>query len=356
MGFVLHDRHYQATVKRHGHEATSLTLTGLSSSERVWLAERCPEADSTENSYHSSDDTFTLTQPTWPHQRRHGDRSISITRRSTDDTQDDGDVIIEYGGVSGSAEDEQRSADEDNEDDASSAERLPGWLLMQLSAAELRLVIDGLQFANGSVGKRQISTGDAAFRDQLMHALLHCGFSPLCSASTNAWSISWSDPAVLSDCSLSLSAHSGITSQPYSHSSDGRIWCVSVDHPDHLIVAQRATRLNGRITRQWRPLITGNCVTIADDMCEDGKGMNDMLEAMLDAVETIKADEAASHQHHTTTPAQPNHPPYHHTPHPHPHPPPPPPFPPPPAPLHLLPPLRRGMGTSAAVKCSRTAY
>ena len=301
MGYALHDRHIHATKKHWDGNSTSLTFTQLSSTERQWLAERSAEAGLADSGFHSTNEAFTVSQlpwKTWSRQPSHPDslgEAVSTTRTYSDDEQDDSDID---NASSDSGEDEQWSAD----DVWGSEDRLPSWML-RLSAAELRHVIDGLQRADGAATKQQISASDAEFRDQLMHALLHCGFSPLCSTGTNTWTISWSDPADPSNnanCSPSLSAHRSITSQPYSQSSDGRIWCVSVDHPDHLIVAQRATRVNGRITRQWRPLITGNCVTIADDMCEDGKGMSDMLEAMLDAVETIKADELIPLHHHNT--------------------------------------------------------
>ena len=336
-GFALHDRHRNAANKLHSDETAALTFTQLRSNEHAWLAERCAVAGLAEADYRSGGDVFTITQSPWrarPQQR--SDRAIdgrarfsSITRTSTDDEQDENDID----NALPDSDDEQRSDDEDDWS-GTNGERQPGWML-HFSAAELRHIIEGLQYADGGLGKRQTSTSDAVFRDQLMHALLHCGYSPLCSATANEWTISWSeltDSSDNSDCSPVLSAHRGITSQPYSPTLDGRIWCVSVDHPDHLIVAQRATRLNGHITRQWPPLITGNCVTIADDMCEDGKGMSDMLEAMLDAVETIKADEPPPppHFHHhnssnaaastSMVPSHASHHPHQHHSHHHPHP------------------------------------
>ena len=58
--------------------------------------------------------------------------------------------------------------------------RLPLWLVMQLTAEELRLFIHGLWRADGSWHKQQpaIRTTDVHLRDQLMQVLLHCGFSP----------------------------------------------------------------------------------------------------------------------------------------------------------------------------------
>ena len=42
---------------------------------------------------------------------------------------------------------------------------------------------------------------------------------------------------------------------------DGRTWCVSIQHPDKLIWAQRAHRDKDRfVTKASRPVIIGNCL------------------------------------------------------------------------------------------------
>jgi hypothetical protein len=47
----------------------------------------------------------------------------------------------------------------------------------------------------------------------------------------------------------------------YSEERDGRVWCVNVDHPDHLVIAQRAKRGdNGRTVQASRPIVIGNCM------------------------------------------------------------------------------------------------
>ena len=228
--------------------------------------------------------------------------------------------------------------------DSQTSTWLPHWWL-QLSAGELRRVIDGVWRALGASKVRRrpprsekaaVFTPHAHVREQLLHALLHCGYSPHASftrasgaitgyrrhhsrrssqpasysvshyrqlsaeertqlvpveAGEDGWFVSWSDPATKAGsahCWPTVSHRGGITSHPYNRERDGRIFCVTVEHRDHLIVAQRAEEEDGCVVRQSRPLITGNCVTIADDMCEDGKGMSDMLEAMLDAVESMR--------------------------------------------------------------------
>ena len=48
----------------------------------------------------------------------------------------------------------------------------------------------------------------------------------------------------------------------YNACRDGRVWCVQVNHPDHLIVAQRAYRRapGAIVTKASQPIIVGNCI------------------------------------------------------------------------------------------------
>ena len=208
----------------------------------------------------------------------------------------------------------------------SNAARMPSWLLLHLPPPELRLVIDGLRRAAGSPDHpNDILTSSAAFRDQLLQALLHCGFSPLPSlahkagsvrgytrhtshdsrrlfptlhvqqlsraeqanyfpvkASSDIWAVSWSDPsspssATVDSCWPHVSGVEGITAEPYSLQRDGRLWCVHVDHPDHLLFAQRAERLDGVVTQQSRPVITGNSCLTPDDQTLALEHKSDLL-------------------------------------------------------------------------------
>ena len=195
--------------------------------------------------------------------------------------------------------------------------RLPQWAMMQLPVSQLRLVIRGLWRANGSCGAevKAISTSDAALRDQLMQALLHCGYSPHThlqhragslrgyhhihspsssstptyrrsyvhslpadeqllyipvTASHDVWSVKWTDPSLLSLtsrrlCHPRLHRQQHIRPQPYT-ADDLRLWCVAVDHPDHLIVAQRAERHDGVVTKQSRPIVVGQCLISLEDV------------------------------------------------------------------------------------------
>ena len=187
--------------------------------------------------------------------------------------------------------------------------RLPDWLLMQFTSTDLRLLIGGLQRASGSTGEDgdAIFTSDVQFRDQLMQALLHCGYSPHARirhtagsvrgytwhdqqvdwgvssveevrhlsehertayvpvvATVDEWAVTWSTPrseSAVTACYPTL-PQSSIKAQPYSVERDGRQWCVSVDHPDHLILAQRAWRAgaDGCVTKQSRVVVVGQCL------------------------------------------------------------------------------------------------
>ena len=186
---------------------------------------------------------------------------------------------------------------------------LPNWV-RQLSAAEMRLLIAGLHRADGSFEdgrEKAIFTPEPAFRDQLMQALLHCGYSASVSllyrtgsicgyvfhdqsnnhkthsveffnglsameqleyrpikATADKWKVSWTSMATTAgqkSCTPVLSRGQAITRAAYDAERDGRTWCVNVDHEDHLIIAQRAQRDNssGGVTKQSRPIVIANC-------------------------------------------------------------------------------------------------
>ena len=94
--------------------------------------------------------------------------------------------------------------EEDDDDPVKSAKWLPDWVLFRLDAAQLRLVIEGLRQADGRSaastaqlksaaaggnamqGLRQICTSSVGFRDQLIHACMHAGYSAYFQLSTPA--------------------------------------------------------------------------------------------------------------------------------------------------------------------------
>ena len=188
---------------------------------------------------------------------------------------------------------------------------LPDWVLAELSGDEMRQLIKGLHRADGSFagGVQFIHTSGTRFRDQLMQALLHCGcsayvdlmhpagtirgykfhnqakesstyslsdfdsfsreqqrlYTPI-KATVDVWTVNWAEPDSNSGeafCWPSLPRRAGITRAAYSAARDGRIWCVEVEHADHLIFAQRAHRTRGgAVTKQSRPIVVGNCITL----------------------------------------------------------------------------------------------
>ncbi|KAJ3176992.1 hypothetical protein HDU87_004708 [Geranomyces variabilis] len=152
------------------------------------------------------------------------------------------------------------------------------WVLSDLSKPQLRWVLRGLCRADGGwrLGDAGVSTSSAKFRDQLMVAVMHAGMSPRASSSLEPkgrWRVSF-DPA---QTMVTLFPASDVTTveppklQRAGHDDEraGRVWCVEVDHPDHLVVAQRArqTRASGfmDVLQQSRPVIVGNCDAQAED-------------------------------------------------------------------------------------------
>ena len=212
-----------------------------------------------------------------------------------------------------------------------SVQHLPEWTLQELTAAEMRLLIAGLHRADGDFGRgtKEIYTSAVAFRDQLVQALLHCGYSPWPSmkykagairgykfrdqskrgssdtftnafveglppeeqrdylpiqATTAGWRVTWThldhirNTPSAGTCMPSIPRQGCITRVPYDAARDGRTWCVEVEHKDHLIIAQRAFRdpndPNGAVTKQSRPIITGNCQMMRDlDASDKAKKM-----------------------------------------------------------------------------------
>jgi hypothetical protein len=188
-------------------------------------------------------------------------------------------------------------------------------MLQELSKDEIRLLVRGLCRANGrhvqrETGSRRqmIFTSCAGFRDQLVQAVLHCGFSPSpllmyragavrgylrrsqseddrlysrehvsslsaaarreyrpVKACRDCWAVCWSDPSCAAEVERSRPTalrQSGIRQQAYDPQRDGRVWCVQVEHEDHLIIAQRARcGADGAVSQQSPPVVTGNCVT-----------------------------------------------------------------------------------------------
>ena len=189
---------------------------------------------------------------------------------------------------------------------------------------QLRLIIRGLWRADGDWAhqRSRIFTSSPAFRDALMHLMLHAGYSTRFGVNSPAgtvygwrqvgrtrdtqriikpaefermpedeqaecvpvrsnfdnWAVQFADPE---------SAGAAQSNEPAMRREDikldrefkGPAWCVKVDHPDHWIIAQRAvrgTRTDPRTGKHFRvviraskPVIVGNtkAADVGADMC-----------------------------------------------------------------------------------------
>ena len=145
---------------------------------------------------------------------------------------------------------------------------LPNWMIMRLPRSHALAVLHGLQ---RGCGASSTVTGSILLSEQLTHLLLNCGLtSSVRALPGNQWEVSWTDPADDTAAAQharrpAINRQHGVRVVPYCAERDGRVWCVEVDHPDHLIVAQRAIRsADGAVTRQHRPLVVGNSKKVKD--------------------------------------------------------------------------------------------
>ena len=195
-----------------------------------------------------------------------------------------------------------------------SAKWIPKWALMHLSCEQTWRLLYGVYRADGSfTGQTNvIYTASVTFRDQLVQALMHCGcaayaqlkylkgtvrgyqwhdqsvdqtvytiteynrlsaderadYEPM-THTVDCWMVTWSKPDLTGTaaCWPKINRHSGVKSVPYSEADHGRIWCVNVTHPSHLIIAQRAQRdpLTKLVNKQSRPIIVGQCIFSNDN-------------------------------------------------------------------------------------------
>jgi len=173
-------------------------------------------------------------------------------------------------------------------DAVATAGRFADWVLTLLTAEQLRWLIRGYQRSQGQGSRakgdtdrpQRLYTDSAAFCDEWVRAILLAGYSARalllakcgavsCSGTvtpSDHWAIDFSDAA--SDSStVSTATHPILSSsrdvhvEPYA----GRVWCVTVEHPDHLLVAQRALRDKaGAVTHQSRPIIIGNSGEVSE--------------------------------------------------------------------------------------------
>ena len=174
-------------------------------------------------------------------------------------------------------------SDEEEEDDVDAAELKSHaaplkWALEGLDRRQMRLLLDGFRRASGvRVGPFDcLLTSSVPLRDALVVAALHAGYSAFfelhrrCAAKGSGrgeaeeWRVCYSDPASPAGralCEPTFTASDAVVEEHYL----GRIWCVTVEHADHLVFAQRAHRgAQGWVTKASQPIVVGQCFLIAD--------------------------------------------------------------------------------------------
>ena len=141
--------------------------------------------------------------------------------------------------------------------------RLWSWALQRLSQEQLRALLFGLRQADccssssQSSAKASITVSSIALREQLLQLCIHAGYSAYytASSSTDEWQLHFSDSVTCPLPSANIRFD-----QPYNAQRDGRVWCVEVQHPDHLIIVQRAAvGPAGAVTQVSRAVVAGNC-------------------------------------------------------------------------------------------------
>ena len=129
------------------------------------------------------------------------------------------DVITMSTGEETPTEKESPSSDDgDDEPELSTIKWLPHWVLFRLDAAQLRLLIEGLRQAGGHSaasaaqlqsaatggsalqGENTICTSGVTFRDQLIHACLHAGYSAYFTLNTLAGEVRGYHAVPKDDC------------------------------------------------------------------------------------------------------------------------------------------------------------
>lgn len=139
---------------------------------------------------------------------------------------------------------------------------LAEWVLTLLDKEQLRWMIHGVWRADESWADQSqvIHASNADFVSELSVAMMHAGYSTrILKMNDDTLAVhfaSFTDDRESSSMCPSLSTKTDVREVPY----DGEVWCVTVDHPDHLVVAQRAhCDKHGVITNQSVPVIVGNC-------------------------------------------------------------------------------------------------
>lgn len=194
------------------------------------------------------------------------------------------------------------------------------WVLKRLNPAQMRLLLEGLRRADAHFPQardqkgHRLFTSSVAFRDQVIQACLHAGYSATFSVhkpvglrdwrvcgdgrfdrleemkqmqsanptmfdqiDTNetSWVITFTTPRHLFIDRKDI-AYTGDDanqeSSPYDPNVDGRLWCVSLpEDTDRLIIAQRAKRDEaGQVIQTSRPVVGTAAGSRLLDWCESG--------------------------------------------------------------------------------------
>ena len=162
--------------------------------------------------------------------------------------------------------------------DSTSAKSSMWWVIKMLNRDQLRLVIRGLSRADGepsdseTQSNGQLFTSSVRARDEYLLACLHAGYSAYFTrrstkdipcvvnqsevpvvARCDAWTVHYSTNV---ECAMPT-IHS--SKEVHTITNTGRVWCVEVPHPDHLIVVRRVTEVeNGVTVAASRPVVAGN--------------------------------------------------------------------------------------------------
>ncbi|KAL7746501.1 DNA-directed RNA polymerase III subunit C1 (rpo31) [Sorochytrium milnesiophthora] len=182
-------------------------------------------------------------------------------------------------------------------DPAHPAKRVADWATQCLTRDLLRLLLQGLQQSTaGGDGTTELRVSGAQFRDDLVVVMLLAGYTAVyrraataAGEQTDQWLITYTDQAASGQTQPVLRRKGDIDIVPYA----GELWCVNVEHDDHLIFAQRAVSdpQTGVVTEASRPVIVGNCVCTPYNADFDGDEMNMHLpqteEARAEALELM---------------------------------------------------------------------
>lgn len=153
-------------------------------------------------------------------------------------------------------------------EDIKSAKWLWYWW-KNLNQSQCAALISGLRFADGSetAKKNIIYTSSIRFRDEIMHLLIHAGYSAYFTCIYKKGADRGSIKGVISNHD-SWEIRYGLKTvhKPSFEIKDikkveyfGRTWCVSV--PSQKIIARRAmSNDDGEIVKASRPIVIGNCM------------------------------------------------------------------------------------------------